>query len=327
MKNIVKVTVTGAAGQIGYALLFRLASGQMFGPKTKIDLRLLEIPPSLPALEGVRMELEDCAFPLLNSITCTTDLKTAMLDTNWALLVGAMPRKAGMKRGDLLEKNAIIFATQGKALNEYAAANVRTLTVGNPCNTNAYIAMTNAPEIPKERFFAMTALDEARAKNQLALKANVSVADIHNMIIWGNHSLTQYPDFYNAKIKDKFAWEIISDHHWLKNDFIQTIQQRGATIIDARGSSSAASAASAIIASVNNIENDTTEGEMFSLAKCSHGEYGIDECLVFSFPCITKNKEVKIAEGIKHNDFSQQKLNASLAELREEKRIVEEMNL
>lgn len=326
-KNRVKVAITGAAGQIGYALVFRVASGQMFGPDTEVELQLLELEPALPALNGVAMELDDCAFPLLKKVTCTSDLNVAMKDANWALLVGAVPRKDGMERADLLKINGGIFTGQGKAINDNAAKDIRVLVVGNPCNTNALIAMNAAKDIPNDRFFAMTMLDELRARTQLAQKAGVDVTEISNMTIWGNHSATQYPDFFNAKIGGKPASEVITDHDWLKAAFIETVQKRGAAIIKARGASSAASAANAIVQNVYNLTHDTPAGETFSVCKCSAGEYGVDEGLIFSFPCRTEGGKLKVVEGVEHNDFGKDKFATTLQELRNEKASVSEMGL
>lgn len=325
--DTVKVAITGAAGQIGYALLFRIASGQMFGPDKKVDLHLLELEQAMPALEGVAMELNDCAFPLLNNIVMTSDLDVAMNGVNWSLLVGAVPRKAGMERSDLLQINGGIFTKQGRAINDNAADDVRVLVVGNPCNTNCLIAMNNAPDVPDERFFAMTALDEKRARYQLANKAGVDITAVTEMTIWGNHSATQYPDFYNAKINGESAASAITDEEWLKKDFIPLVQQRGAAIIKARGSSSAASAANSIIASVNSVENDTPAGESFSLAKCSKGEYGVDEGLIYSYPCRVENGELKVVEGLEHNTFAQEKLQVTHDELSSERDTVKELGL
>ncbi|ACJ18165.1 malate dehydrogenase [Coxiella burnetii] len=327
MAKHVKVAVTGAAGQIGYALLFRLASGQAFGLDTTVDLHLLEIEPALPALKGVVMELEDCAFPLLRNMVVTSDPRVAFNDVNWALLVGAAPRKAGMERKDLLEKNGSIFAGQGKAINENAASDVRIFVVGNPCNTNCLIAMNNAPDIPKDRFYAMTRLDQNRAIGQLALKAGVDVPSVKNMIIWGNHSSTQYPDFYHATIDGKPATEVIRDKNWLLNDFIPVIQQRGAAVIKARGASSAASAANAALDSVWSLINTTPADDNYSVALCAQGRYGVDEGLIFSFPCRTENGVVSVIEEIEHNEFGQQKLKETLDELREERDAVEALGL
>lgn len=327
MNTRMKVAITGGAGQIGYALLFRIASGQMFGPNTEVDLHLLELEQALPSLEGVVMELDDCAFPLLKNVVVTADQKTALKDVNWALLVGSVPRKQGMERADLLEINGGIFSKQGKAINDNAASNVRVLVVGNPCNTNALIAMNNAPDVPKDRFYAMTMLDELRARTQLAKKANVDVTDISNMTIWGNHSATQYPDFYNAKINGKSAFDVIGDESWLKNDFVSTVQQRGAAVIKARGASSAASAANAIVQNVNRLVFDTPNGESFSVCRCSQGEYGIDEGLIFSFPCQTVSGKLRVVENFKHNDYAKQKIAATLEELRQERNVVQEKGL
>ncbi len=318
----VKVAITGGAGQIGYALLFRLASGEVFGHDTVVDLNLIELPQALPSLEGVVMEMDDCAFPTLGKITMTSDLNEGMNGINWALLVGAVPRKQGMERGDLLEINGGIFTQQGKAINDNAADDVRVLVVGNPCNTNSLIAMNNAPDVPRDRFYAMTMLDELRARTQLAKKAGVLIDDITNMTIWGNHSATQYPDFYNAKIKGQSAFEVINDAAWLQNDFVQTVQQRGAAVIKARGASSAASAANGIIQSVRSLVNDTKSGESYSMCLCSNGEYGVDEGLIFSFPCVTKNGKLQVVEGVKHNEFGQERFAATLNELRQEREIV-----
>ena len=323
----VKVAVTGAAGQIGYALLFRIASGQMFGPNTDVELQLLELEPALPALDGVAMELDDCAFPLLKNIICTSDLNVAMKDVNWSLLVGAVPRKAGMERSDLLEINGGIFTQQGLAINNNAASDVRVLVVGNPCNTNSLIAMNNAKDVPNDRFYAMTMLDEKRARIQLAKKAGVDVTEVEHMAIWGNHSATQFPDFYHARISGKPVTDMIHDEAWLQGDFISTVQQRGAAIIKARGASSAASAANAIVSSVYNVVHDTENNECFSLAKCSQGEYGVDEGLIFSYPCRTENGALKVIEGIEHDGFAKEKFQATLDELRHERDIVKEKGL
>lgn len=326
-KKHVKVAITGAAGQIGYALAFRIASGQMFGPDTDVSLQLLELEPALSALEGVAMELDDCAFPLLKNIICTADMNTAMSDINWAVLVGAVPRKAGMERSDLLKINGGIFTKQGQAINDNAASDARVFVVGNPCNTNCLIAMNNAKDMPNDRFYAMTMLDENRARTQLAKKAGVAVTDVSELAIWGNHSSTQYPDFYHAKIAGKPVTDVITDISWLQNDFIQTVQQRGAAVIKARGASSAASAANAVIDSVYNLVHDTPANECFSVAKCSTGEYGVDEGLIFSYPSRTENGELKVIEGIKHEAFGEEKFQATLNELREERDAVKELGL
>lgn len=323
----VKVTVTGAAGQIGYAILFRIASGQMFGPNTDVELSLLELEPALPALGGVAMELEDCAFPLLRNVTCTSDVNTAFKGANWTVLVGAVPRKPGMERADLLKVNGGIFSVQGKAINDHAAEDVKTLVVGNPCNTNALIAMAHAPRVSKENFFAMTMLDETRARNQLARKAGVAVDQVKGLAIWGNHSPTMYPDFYNAKINGKPVIEVISDHAWLQGDFITTVQQRGAAVLKARGVSSAASAASAAIESVYKTVHETPAGEVVSLALCSRGQYGVDEGLMFSFPCRIEGGKVKVLEGWTHNEFGKEKFAKTLEELRGERDAVKSLGL
>lgn len=325
MTKHIKVVLTGAAGQIGYALLPRLASGQAFGLETTLDLHLLEIEPALPILKGVVMELEDCAFPLLRNIIVTSDLHVAFSDVNWALLVGSIPRKVGMERKDLLEKNGGIFAGQGYALNEDAADDVRVFVIGNPCNTNCLIAMNNAPDVPNDQFYAMTRLDQNRSIAQLALKAGVNVADIKNMIIWGNHSSTQYPDFYHATINSRLVSSIIRDKNWLTESFIPLIQQRGTAVIRARGASSAASAANAVIDSIWSLLNTTPEDDIYSIALCSRGQYDVDEGLIFSFPCRTEQGVVKVIEDIQHNEFGQQKLLKTLDELRKERDAVKEL--
>lgn len=327
MKKRVKVAVTGAAGQIGYALIFRIASGQMLGPDTEIDLHLLELEPALPSLRGVAMELDDCAFPLLKNVVCTADINEAMRDVNWAMLVGAVPRKEGMERSDLLKINGKIFTTQGRAINDNAAADVRVFVVGNPCNTNCLITMSNAKDIPRDRFYAMTTLDELRARKQLALKAGVDVNTVTQMTIWGNHSATQYPDFYHAKINGKSAADVITDTKWLQNDFIPLIQKRGAEVIKARGASSAASAANAALTGVYNLSHETPQGESYSVARCSQGEYGVDEGLIFSFPCRTEGGKSKVITGLSFNDFAQEKFNLTLDELRKERDAVKELGL
>ena len=326
-KKHVTVAITGAAGQIGYALLFRIASGAMLGPDTEVSLRLIELEPALPALEGVMMELADGAFPLLRSVMATAHLETGMEGVNWALLVGAVPRKAGMERSDLLSINGGVFAEQGRALNAAAADDVRILVVGNPCNTNALIALHHAPRIPNDRFYAMTLLDEYRARAQLAIKAGVSVAGVQCMNIWGNHSATQYPDFHHALINGRPATEVITDEAWLPTTFLETVQKRGAAVIQARGASSAASAAHAAISTVYHLTHDTPEGEQFSVCVASQGQYGVDPGLVFSYPCRTEGGRLQVIEGIAHNDFSTAKLGATLAELRQERADVEAAGL
>jgi malate dehydrogenase len=325
MNSPIKVAVTGAAGQIGYSLLFRIASGSMFGPEQPVHLSLIEIPPALGALEGVVMELRDCAFPLLKGITPTADLDEGFRDVNWALLVGSIPRKAGMERGDLLGINGKIFIGQGKAIEKNAASDLRVLVVGNPCNTNCLIAMNNAKSVPNDRWFAMTRLDENRAKAQLAQKAGVDVTEVSNMTIWGNHSSTQYPDFYNAQINERNADKVINDEGWLKETFIPAVQQRGAAIIKARGSSSAASAANAVVDTVRSLTRDTREGDWHSVAVCSDGSYDVERDLISSFPIRAEGGQWKIVQDVPINDFSRSRIDASVAELKEEKALVKEL--
>jgi malate dehydrogenase len=325
MNSPIKVAITGAAGQIGYSLLFRIASGEMFGKEQPIALHLIEIPVALDALNGVVMELQDCAFPLLHSVVPTADLDEGFRDVNWALLVGSVPRKAGMERKDLLGINGKIFIGQGKAIEKNAAADVRILVIGNPCNTNCLIAMNNAKSVPRDRWFAMTRLDENRARAQLAHKAGVEITRVTNMTIWGNHSATQYPDFYNARIDGKPANEVISDELWLKETFISTVQQRGAAIIKARGLSSAGSAANAIVDSVVSLTNATPQNDWHSVALCSSGDYGVEEGLISSFPVRVRNGKAEVVSGLPIDDFSRKKIDASIAELKEEKSLVSEL--
>lgn len=326
-KAPITVAVTGAAGQIGYSLLFRIASGALFGPDQPVNLRLIEIEPALGALGGVCMELDDCAFPLLNSITPTADLNEGFKGVNWGILVGSVPRKAGMERKDLLNINGKIFTGQGQAIEKNAASDVRVLVVGNPCNTNCLIAMNNAKGVPADRWFAMTRLDENRAKTQLAAKAGVHHSTISNLAIWGNHSATQYPDFYNTLISGKPATDVISDHDWLKDDFISTVQQRGAAIIKARGLSSAASAANAACDTVRSLTSPTPAGDWTSVAVCSDGSYGIDKGLMFSFPIRTDGSKWEIVQGVPVNEFSQARIKATEDELKEERAAVTELGL
>ena len=325
MNSPIKVAVTGAAGQIGYALLFRIASGALFGPEQPIALSLIEIPNALGALEGVVMELDDCAFPLLKSITPTADLDEGFRDVNWAMLVGSVPRKAGMERKELLGINGKIFIGQGQAIEKNAAADVRVLVVGNPCNTNCLIAMNNAKSIPRDRWFAMTRLDENRAKAQLAHKAGVEITAVTNMTIWGNHSATQYPDFYNAKINGKSAADVIKDEKWLKETFIPAVQQRGAAVIKARGLSSAASAANAAIDTVQSLTSDTAGDDWHSVAVCSDASYDVEKDLISSFPIRSKGGKWEIVQGVPINDFSRAKIDASVAELKEERALIGEL--
>jgi malate dehydrogenase len=323
----VKVAVTGAAGQIGYALLFRIASGQMFGPDTKVDLQLLELEAALPALEGVTMELDDCAFPLLNRVVRTADANEAFAGANWVLLVGAVPRKAGMERKDLLTINGGIFTGQGRAIAANAADDVRVLVVGNPCNTNCLIAASAAPAIPAERWFAMTMLDENRGRYQLARRAGVPVEEVRDLAVWGNHSSTQFPDFYHATIGGRPVPEAIGDEAWLQGEFISTIQQRGAAIIEARGQSSAASAANAVIDTVRNISQPT--GEIFSAAIRAPSDasgYGVPQGLVFGYPLrATAPGQVEIVQGIAHNAWAQARIDATRDELLEEREAVKDL--
>src|SRR5487761_2604053 len=324
-KSPIRVAVTGAAGQIGYSLLFRIASGAMFGPDQPVILHLLEIEPALPALGGVVMELEDCAFPLLKGVVPTAKLDEGFRGVNWALLVGSVPRKAGMERKDLLGINGKIFTGQGNAIAKNAASDVRVLVVGNPCNTNALIAANNAPGLPKDRFFAMTALDENRAKSQLAKKASVDVTAVTNLAIWGNHSATMYPDFYNTKINGRPVPEVISHTEWLEKEFITTVQQRGAAIIKARGLSSAASAANAAVNTVYKLTHPTPAGDWFSVGVHSDGSYGIEKGLIFSYPTRSNGTDFEIVQGVPLNEFSNAKITATENELKEEKSLVADL--
>ncbi|MDA0347472.1 MAG: malate dehydrogenase [Verrucomicrobia bacterium] len=325
MNSPIRVAVTGAAGQIGYSLLFRIASGSMFGPDQPVQLNLVEIPQAESALEGVIMELNDCAFPLLKDIRPALNPEEGFKNANWCLLVGSVPRKAGMERGDLLGINGKIFTGQGQAIQNGAASDVRILVVGNPCNTNCMIAMNNAKDIPSNRWFAMTRLDENRAKTQLAQKAGVDVTSVSNMTIWGNHSATQYPDFYNAKIDGQAATDVIKDESWLKDTFIPTVQKRGAAVIQARGSSSAASAANAIVDTVRSLTNPTPDGDWTSVCIPSDGSYGVDKGLISSFPIRTNGTDVEIVQEVPLNEFGQFKLDATVDELRSERELVKEM--
>ncbi len=325
MNSPIRVAITGAAGQIGYALVFRVASGAMFGPDQPVALNLIEIPPAIDALKGVVMELDDCAFPLLKDVVATTDLNEGFRDVNWALLVGSVPRKAGMERKDLLGINGKIFTGQGEAIAKNAAKDVRILVIGNPCNTNCLIAMNNAKSVPRDRWFAMTRLDENRAKAQLAEKAGVDITQVSNVTIWGNHSATQYPDFYNAKINGKSGAEAIGDEKWLKETFIPAVQQRGAAIIKARGSSSAGSAANAIVDTVRSLTTDTADGDWHSVAVCSDGSYGVEEGLICSFPVRSRGGKWEIVKDVPLNEFSKAKFDASVAELKEEKSLVSDL--
>jgi malate dehydrogenase len=323
-----KVTVTGAAGQIGYAILFRLASGQMLGGDTPVHLNLLEIPDAVKAAEGTAMELDDCAFPLLAGIDIYDDPNQAFEGANVALLIGARPRGPGMERSDLMEANGGIFKPQGEAINSHAADDVRVLVVGNPANTNCLIAKSHAPDVPSERFTAMTRLDQNRAKTQLARKAGATVADVANLAVWGNHSPTMYPDVFNAKVSGGSAWEAIGqDQEWLENDFIPTVGKRGAAIIEARGASSAASAANAAIDHVHDWFAGTAGGDWVSMAVPSPGAYDVEEGLISSFPVTTRNGDWEIVEGLELSDFSKERIEATVNELKEERDTVRELGL
>jgi malate dehydrogenase len=323
----VKVAVTGAAGQIGYSLLFRIASGSLFGPDTPVELRLLEITPALKALEGVVMELDDCAFPTLAKVEIGDDAETVFDGVNHALLVGARPRGPGMERGDLLEANGGIFAPQGKALNKVAADDIRVTVTGNPANTNALIAMSNAPDIPRERFSALTRLDHNRAISQLAAKLQVPVTEIRKMTIWGNHSATQYPDLFHAEVSGRNAAEVVGDQEWLAGTFIPTVAKRGAAIIDARGASSAASAASATVDHARDWALGTPEGDWVSMSVVSDGSYGVPEGLISSFPVTVTDGAWSIVQGLEIDEFSRGKIDASTAELAEEREAVKGLGL
>ncbi|MGB3896499.1 malate dehydrogenase [Mycolicibacter sinensis] len=322
-----KVAVTGAAGQIGYSLLFRLASGSLLGPDRPIELRLLEIEPALKALEGVVMELDDCAFPLLSGVQIGSDANKIFDGANLALLVGARPRGPGMERSDLLEANGAIFTAQGKALNAVAASDIRVGVTGNPANTNALIAMSNAPDIPKERFSALTRLDHNRAISQLAAKTGAKVTDVKKMTIWGNHSASQYPDIFHAEVGGRNAAEVVGDQAWIENDFIPTVAKRGAAIIDARGASSAASAASATVDAARDWLLGSPDGDWVSMAVVSDGSYGVPEGLISSFPVTTKNGDWSIVGGLEIDDFSRGRIDASTAELAEEREAVTGLGL
>ncbi len=327
MTTPVRVAVTGAAGQIGYSLLFRIASGSMLGPDTPVILQLLEITPALGALNGVKMELDDCAFPLLSDIVRTDDAEVAFGDADVALLVGAMPRKAGMERSDLLSANGGIFKPQGKALSDSAKKDVKILVVGNPANTNALIAMNNAPDLDRGRFTAMTRLDHNRAVSQLAQRTGSTVNDVTNMTIWGNHSVTQFADLYHAKVDGQNAYDLVGDHEWYAGTYLPTVAKRGAAIIEARGASSAASAANAAVDHIRSWTLGTAEGDWVSMAVVSDGSYGVDEGLVSSFPITCSGGEWEIIQGVELNDFSKEKIKATVDELRGERDSVKELSL
>jgi malate dehydrogenase len=321
----IRVAVTGAAGQIGYSLVFRIASGAMFGANQPVILHLIEIEPALPALNGVAMELDDCAFPLLKGVVPTASLEEGFRGVNWALLVGSVPRKQGMERKDLLGINGRIFIGQGQAIQKNAASDVRILVVGNPCNTNCLIAMNHAKDLAPDRFFAMTRLDENRAKSQLAKKAGVEITAVSNLAVWGNHSATQYPDFYNARINGQPVPQKITDEAWLKGEFISTVQQRGAAVIKARGLSSAASAANAVVDSVRSILEPTPAGDWHSVCVCSDGSYEIEQGLICSFPIRSNGQRLEIVQGLPRNDFSRVKIDTTVNELKEERSLVSEL--
>jgi len=327
MTTPVRVAVTGAAGQIGYSLLFRIASGSMLGPDTPVILQLLEITPALGALGGVKMELDDCAFPLLADVICTDDANVAFGDADVALLVGAMPRKAGMERSDLLSANGGIFKPQGKALSESAKQDIKILVVGNPANTNALIAQQNAPGLDPRRFTAMTRLDHNRAVSQLADRTGATVNDVTNMTIWGNHSVTQFPDIHHARVKGQNAYELVNDQAWYSDTYIPTVAKRGAAIIEARGASSAASAANAAVDHIRSWSLGTADGDWVSMAIVSDGSYGVPEGLISSFPCVCKDGEYSIVQGLDINEFSRGKIDASTSELAEERDAVKDLGL
>ncbi|MDB3967301.1 malate dehydrogenase [Porticoccaceae bacterium] len=324
MTSPVRVTVTGAAGQISYSLLFRIAAGEMLGPNQPVILQMLEITPALETLKGVAMELEDCAFPLLAGMVCTDDAAVAFKDSDYALLVGARPRGPGMERKDLLEANAAIFSAQGKALNDNASKDIKVLVVGNPANTNSLIAQRNAPDINPRQFTAMTRLDHNRAMSQIANKTGTTINDVTHMTIWGNHSATQYPDLHETKVNGQAAIDMV-DQSWYEDDFIPTVQQRGAAIINARGASSAASAANAAIAHMRSWALGTAEGDWVSMGVYSDGSYGIAEGLIYSFPCVCKDGDWEIVQGLEINDFSRGKMQATETELTEERDAVQHL--
>jgi malate dehydrogenase len=327
MKAPIRVAVTGAAGNIGYALIFRIASGEVFGPDQPVILHLIEVPPVLKALDGVQMELDDCAFSTLAGVKKfdSDHLEEGFADCNWVLCVGSIPRKAGMERGDLIRVNGPIFTSTGKAIEAAAAKDVRVLVVGNPCNTNCLIAMHHAPKVPRDRWFAMTMLDQNRAASQLAQKAGKPVTSVKNLAIWGNHSATQFPDFFHATIDGQPVPNVIGDDQWLQKDFISIVQKRGAAVIEARGASSAASAANAALDTVKAVIRPTEAGDCFSAAVCSDGSYGVDEGLIFGFPLTSDGKNWSLVKGQEHSDFARQKVEATLNELRTERDTVKDL--
>jgi malate dehydrogenase len=326
-KTPLSVAVTGAAGAIGYSILFRIASGELFGPDQPVILNLVDIPEALPALQGVVMELEDCACPALHKLTPTADLDEGFRGINWALLIGSVSRKPGMERKDLLAINGKIFTGQGLALQKNAAKDIRILVVGNPCNTNCLIAKNSAPDIPSDRWFAMTRLDENRSKAQLAKKAGVDIASVSNLAVWGNHSPTMFPDFYHAKIGGRPATEVIRDENWFKTDFVTTVAQRGTSVLNARKAGSAASAANAVIDSVNSLLHPTPAGDWHSACLCSDGSYGIEPGLICSFPVRSDGQKLQIVQGLDLNEFARAKITASVNELKSEKATAAELGL
>lgn len=317
--NVIKIAVTGASGRVGYAFVFMLLVRSPFKENAPFDLRLLESPNKMDGLKGMQLEIEDCASPLLRRLSCTSNAQEAFRDVDWVIFIGALPRQVGMSRKDLLKVNGKIFSQQGKILDQYASQSVQALVVANPCNTNCMIAMENAPGIPRDRFFAMTLLDELRAKALLAKKASVNVADVRNSNIWGNHSTTLYPDFYHTQIQGQKAQDVIQDELWLQNDFLRLVQERGTEVLKTQRVSSAASAAYATWQTLFYLNYGMASGDYFSIGKVSEGEYGIDPGLVFSFPCYKENGRICVAEGIKHNSFALQKIQLSLKELRQER--------
>lgn len=323
----IRVAVTGAAGQIGYALIFRIASGEVFGPNQPVILHLVEVPPVLPALTGVQMELDDCAFPTLAGVVKADSdhLEDGFRDCNVVVCVGSVPRKDGMERSDLIRINGPIFTKTGQAIQNAAAKDVKVVVVGNPCNTNCLIAMMNAPKVPRDRWYAMTRLDQNRAHSQLAQKAGVPVGDVRNCNIWGNHSATQFPDFYHARIQGRPATDVIKDDNWLKTTFIDTVQKRGAAVIKARGASSAASAANAALDTVKSVVRPTEVGDSFSAAVCSNGAYGIDQDLIVGFPLTSNGTTWKIIPGQEHNEFAREKINITINELKQERDVVKDL--
>ncbi|WP_437202814.1 malate dehydrogenase [Planctomicrobium sp. SH664] len=327
MSKPIRIAITGAAGNIGYALAFRIASGEVFGKDQPVHLHLIEVPPVMKSLTGVQMEMDDCAFPTLAGVSTfdSDHLQDAFGDVNWVLCVGSIPRKQGMERGDLIRINGPIFTNTGKAIQASAAKDVRVVVVGNPCNTNCLIAMNHAPDVPRDRWFAMTMLDENRAKSQLAIKAGRPVKAVKHVGIWGNHSATQFPDYFHATIDGQPAADVVKDDAWLQNEFIPIVQKRGAAVIEARGASSAASAANAVIDTLTGIVRPTEQGDCFSAAVCSDGSYGVDEGLIFGYPLTSDGQQVKIVQGQKHSDFAQQKIDITLNELRTERDTVKDL--